>query len=343
MSNIKIAQIPKPRSHRTVNAPTAPVATQAPSAGVSSSVAAVKEMQKSILEFANVASSSDVTSMRGNQTGKQQAGQEYLGGSDPFGDFLATSVRESSPTGQQYLNVDVKSPNRSNTGIEDTGLRGIIDTIKRIGTPGSQGTEKSVDGVWGERTNNALKNISALANAMLHLANDMGISMPGLTDSTVETFNKYVPEKTSDLTENKKTAIAQALTKQIQNLSKVFGYFRKTVLENKQYRSYIDQNKSFIQYKQREETKDGRATLSDQEKKMTAGVSTTGIPDVRFSNVKNEANNWVSLNDLNNMDSFSQLMSRLGRDPKDTIQVKNTLNEITQALNAKQEKIDPGY
>lgn len=306
----------------------------------------VKEMQTAILEFANAASSSDVTNMKGNQTGKEQSGKEYLGGSDPFGSFLAQNyLNDSDPVGKQYVNVDVAgNNNRDKASIEDTGLRGIIDSIKRIGTPGAMG-EKSVDGVWQTRTNNALKNIYALGYAMLHLANDMGLALPGLDDNKLSELKKLIPENYTNVSQNEMGARAKALTAQIKDLTLVFGSFKKFVIDNKQYRSYIDQKKSFVQYKKKQDTKNGRDVLDENDKKIMGPEGMKPIPDVKLSNVKDEKNNWVSLADLNNMNSFSRMMQRIGRDPKSPEQVKQTLTEVSAALSGQPTApaIDPGY
>src|SRR5665213_843989 len=46
----------------------------------SSGFESIKTLQQAIIEFANVASASDITSMKGNQEGKQEGANEYLGG-----------------------------------------------------------------------------------------------------------------------------------------------------------------------------------------------------------------------------------------------------------------------
>src|ERR1700722_17420833 len=102
-----------------------PAPSAAPAAPASSprpgSFSAVKKLQQAILSFAEVASASDVTSMQGNQSGKQEgASGEYLGGSDPFGDFVAQHIRGAGQGGQ-YVNTDVSSQDRERMGIEDTG------------------------------------------------------------------------------------------------------------------------------------------------------------------------------------------------------------------------------
>lgn len=329
-----------PQEHPAERQRSAPVSYPVNQAG--SSFVAVKNLQNAILEFANTASSSDVTSMQGNQTGQQEsASGEYLGGSDPFGNFLAEHIQGKDDNGKQYVNTDVSSKDRSRMSIEDTGLRGIIDTIKRIGAPGH---ERGADGIWKMRTNNALHQIAKLMGTIRDLSKSMNVPIKNI-DVLVNTFIKSIPENYIDIKENNKSALAISLTNQIQQLTKIFSEFKNTVLNNKHLRQYIDQKKPFVQYKQK--TQNGRDTLSEEEQKIFTGAKP--IPGLQL------AKQQVSLYDLDNMNNFSQLMQRAGRNPKDKAEVQNTLAELSKALGSSAEyvaenqtltpsnKFDPGY
>lgn len=312
--NFGLPEAPSEPAQRPIQRPVA-----RPAQGGGSPFAAVKKLQEAILEFANVASSSDVTSMQGNQSGKQQsASGEYLGGSDPFGDFVAEHVKGEPGRGEQYVNTDVASPDRQRMGIEDTGLRGIIDTIKRIGTPGN---EKGVDGIWKMRTNNALHQISQLMSTIRDLAKSMSVPIQGI-DSLLKNLKDLVPNNYTDVRENEKGIIASTLADLVKEATSMFSEFRNAVLNNKHLRQYIDQKKSFVQYKQGPQN--GRDTLTEEEKKVFTGAKP--VPGLQL------AKQQISLYDLDNMNNFSQLMQRIGRNPKDKTQVQNTLTELSKAL-----------
>ena len=326
----------------------------APQGGYSSTFSSVKKLQEAIINFANKASDTDLTSMKGNnnqQTGNQQyetpnpnfddlkpespenpktiKNNEYLGGSDAFGKFLVNNyLGPSDPIGHQYLNVDVSGQkNREGASIEDTSMRGIIDSIKRVGAPGS---EKGVDGVWKERTNNAIKNIFALTYAIYQAAKAMNLTLPNLNDSILEEFKKLVPQKYTDVPPNEVADRADKLTDMIQSMTMVFKGFKDFVLKNKQYSQYINQTKPFAQYKQRQEPKNGTDVLTKDEQALASSYKTPFV--VPFKGRRGALNTNVFLSDLENMETVSALMKRIGRDPNNADQVKSTLNEVLHAI-----------
>lgn len=318
---------------------------------------AVKEMQKAILEFAAVASSTDITQFPGNSTGKEEGNQtynvnvkdpngyatdlpethkEYLGGSDPFGSFLVnTYLGKSDPVGKQYVTTDVAgNSNRDKASISDVNLRGIIETIKHIGTPGS---EKEADGIWQTRTNNALKNIYALGHAMFGFANDLKVTLQGYTESQLEDFKNFIPAKYTDLPKDKIAQTAADITQHLHALTEAFKSFQQTVLENKGFRSLIDQKKPFASYPKNNQ-KDSISLLSDKEKQVYTPNTFTAIPNLKLQNID------VTLHDLSTKEAFNDLMKRMGKDPNNVEQVKATLKQIQAKLNGeKVEAEGPGY
>lgn len=311
---------------------TVPVSARPP---LSSSFSSIKELQQAIIEFANVASASDVTSMKGNQEGQEQgASGEYLGGSDPFGNFLAQHVKSAPGSADQYVNTDLDSKQRGKTEIEDTNLRGIINDIKTIGSPGK---DKAPDGIWKQRTQHALQQILKLMMTIKNMATTMNIPIEGL-DKTVDSFAKNVPESYTSISDMDKGKLAPTLTAELKELSSLFSAFRTHVLSDKDLSPYINQKKSFVSYQKG--AQDGRSTLNEDEKKIFTG--NVPIPEVQL------AKSSVSLYDLDNMTNFSRLMQRSGRNPKDPAQVKNTLAELSRALGGEAQSVpeiqsEPGY
>jgi hypothetical protein len=298
---------------------------QQPSGGTtsSSSFASIKQLQQAILNFANVASSSDVTSMTGNQAGKQESSSgEYLGGSDPFGDFVASHIKEAPTSGQaqQYLNTDVASPDRSRMGIEDTGLRGIIDTLKRIGTPGK---ENAPDGVWKQRTNNALWQIAKVMVTIDNLSTAMQVPLEGL-GKLVAAFQQAIPKVYTDIDDQAKAQLAPELTKMVEQMTEFFGQFKNSVLSNKHLRKYIDQQKPFVQYQQK--TQSGTNALSPEEKQLYVSNVNTPIPNLQLGKTP------VSLVDLESMDNFKTLMQKAGLNTNDPVALQSALSQIAQGL-----------
>lgn len=291
-------------------------------AAPSSSFSSIKQLQQAILHFANAASSSDITSMTGNQSGKQEnsSSGEYLGGSDPFGDFVASHIKQAPGQAQQYLNTDVASPDRARMGIEDTGLRGIIDTIKRIGTPGK---EHAPDGVWKQRTNNALQQIAKVMAAIGQLSMALKVPLEGI-EKLVASFQQAIPKNYTDIDDQAKAQLAPELTKMIEQMTEFFGQFKNAVLSNKHLRQYIDQQKPFAQYQQK--TQAGTNLLSPEEKQLYVSNVNTTIPNLSLGKTP------VSLVDLESMDNFKMLMQKAGLKTDDPASLQSALSQIARGL-----------
>lgn len=292
----------------------------------------VKKMQSAILNFADIASKTDVTSLQGNQQGRLEGNQsralgneektindkEYLGGSDPFGNFILNNyIPKNSYTGKQYLNVDVVgNANREHASMMPQSLRGIIDSMKRVGTPGSSGTEKSIDGIWKTRTNNALHVIGDLVEAMLNFTNDMKKPVKGYSQQELDQYKKLVPNSYTDIKPDNVGERAQDLTSHIEKMTQFFQNLRPTIFENAQLRQYIDQKSSFSKYN----------FLPDDDKLFKRNISV---------NIGGKQIN-ISLNDLKNKEQFKSLIKTyFGElDPStETNVLKYVLSELKKQLD----------
>lgn len=301
----------------------------------------VKEMQKAILEFANVASETDVTSLPGQKSGLQYGNQsrslnpksdlevnengsysdttsqdkEFLGGSDPFGKFLVKQyINPKDIVGRQYTNVDVAGEKpRESASMENASLRGIIDSIKRIGAPGSN-SEKSVDGIWKNRTNNALKNIFALTSAMFSFVKDMNVNIPE-ADPKILDIKTLIPNNWTDLkTQQNASSVASKITPYIKQITKFFEALKTVVFKNPALLPYIDQTKSFESYD-----------------KVAVPVDMVDAK-VPLSFIANKDNAYITLRELSDKDSFNSFLQRLGKD-RLPVNEKAYLDAIEKELN----------
>lgn len=287
------------------------------------SLAAVKEMQQAILDFVGVAASTDITSMTGNQQGQQYGQQtraipstsmekdegemkaihdskddkEYLGGSDPFGNFLVQHYVKGDPVGRQYLNVDVSGNKaRSDASIENLNIRGLLDSMKRIGTPG---LEKKTDGIWQVRTNNALKNIFALTSGMLKFAQAMKLQVGGYTEDALKDFASKIPQSYTDLkTPNDVAEAAKQITPHIKAITKFFESLKTAVFNKPELRKFIDQKEAFVSYKKKIKIPD------TMQHKM--------LPNIRFDWIKDPNQNYILLSELSSINAFKEFLSRVG-------------------------------
>lgn len=264
----------------------------------------VVTMQQAILDFANIASSSDVTSMEGNKEGRQvgeqtratpiadnkaiqEAGKsgnlpggndgampleeqqklnqpsskenpggtggdkKTLRGSDAFGNFIIQNYIPRDGIGKQYTNVDVAGTGkREQAAIAPSDLRGIIDTIKRIGSPNIKG-ERVPDGQWGTRTNNSLHLIGDLIHAMLNFTKDMRVPVQGYTEQDLQDYKSKVPVDYKTLkTQADFSNAAKELIPHLRAMTEYFRFLNGKVFNNQQLRKYIDQKQSFTKYEQ---------------------------------------------------------------------------------------------
>lgn len=320
---------------------TAPAGSR-PVSSPSSSVPAVKEMQAAILNLANIASSSDVTSMQGNQEGKQVGQQtrnlpytdvggamlpgnpydndkEFLGGNDPFGNFIVQNyIPKDSVAGKQFLNVDVAGgKNRMDASIKPANLRGIIDSIKRVGTPGS---EKSVDGIWQSRTNNSLHLIADLVSAMINLTKDMRIPVEGFTEEQLKAFKAKIPAAYTEMKSPYDIAQrAKALTPDLNSIATFFTNLKPAVLENKEIRKFVDQKEPFAKY---------------VNSKFPGEMALFRLPGINLGLSTDPNKNQVSLNDLSSVEKFKEFVQRQGLAYNDNEQLKKILDMISKKLNA---------
>lgn len=312
-------------------------------------VPVVQEMQKAILHLADVASATDVTSMKGNQEGNQTGEQamlgpedkpqsrnlntsedpsrlKHLGGSDAFGKFILQNfIPKGGFISTQYLNTDVVgNAKRQNASMNPSNLRGIIDTMRRVGSPNIKG-EHTVDGLWQTRTNNALHVVGDLTEAMCKFVNSMGLnkSVIGYSLDYLEYFRKLVPAAYTDLKSSED--IADRATKLLPHLNAITSFFEslnKNIINNPEIREYIDQKKSFDKYEQMV-----TPTTSAPENNILKGK-------IKWNT--NPIENSINIKDLNSLDNFKKYIIRAtgyeGNITENRV-IKSYLDDLSKLLN----------
>lgn len=321
----------------------------------------VVRMQQAILDLATIASSTDVTSMTGNQEGRMTGNQsravpvadnkailetgakpdgampleeqqklyeetkdkkKHLGGSDALGKFIIQNyIPAESYIGKQYLNVDVAGgANRENAAMPPKDLRGIIDTIKRVGSPNAKG-EKTVDGVWQNRTNNSLHVIGDLVQAMLKFTEDMKLPVQGYTEKDLQAFKGLVPADWHDVKSQEEfSSKSKELMPHLKSMTDYFRNLNGRVFNNTNLKNYINQKVSFDKVQKAPHLGDKRIS---------------GVPGVQFDFIKEPAKNWISLQELSSLDEFKKFVDRVGYSGKDPATVKKILNMVSEKLNSK--------
>lgn len=282
---IDIGDIDAPRSRMSLDRGKKPVPT-APASGLSTSSVAVKGMQQSILDFASAISSINLNSMKP---------QEHT--DDSFGNFLT----------EQYLGAATPG-----------ALDNIAAQMKRIGAPGSH---DQADGIWGNNTNQALKNITAVTRAMFGLAKDLQYPLQGYTEEQLENLEKLIPNSYTSLKNpNDKETRAKEITNHIQTLAMLFRSFKQGVMKNPQLKSFVEKKKSFLNIPQSSQS--AHDVMNEEEKKIYE----------QYKSVPLQPSNATML-DLLSLESFKIYMSQNKMDPNNPEEIKKALDQISSTLS----------
>lgn len=185
--------------------------------------------------------------------------KERSGGTNPVGHFLMNNYVKTQ--GHQYATVDmIEEQGRETQGIgsiEAKDLRGLVATIKQLGTPGpivppKPGDKKPVgrgenvpDGIWDIRTNNSLKNIAALIGGVLNFTKDIGKTIQGYNQGDLNEFVQFIPKDPDTISKEDKETIAADYLQHINAMTKFYENFKTQVLENQSYKKLMTQQDAF--------------------------------------------------------------------------------------------------
>jgi len=232
-------------------------------------------MQQALINFAKDISSNNIdVADRNTEKG------EFLTGSNPFMNFLVTSyLNKAKVSGKQFVDTDLRQPTRTDTAKDNDNFKGVLATINRIGTPGA---EQRPDGIWGPRTNNALKQVAGLAHTMLEVKKDMGLGISGYSDTDLSELQSAIPNDINSVKNiNDKISKAMIIAKSLDKLRALYDDFRETILNNQTYRAHIAQEKPLVV----EKGKSPQITLTDQDvqsyvahKNIPFTINIDGIP-----------------------------------------------------------------
>lgn len=201
-------------------------------------LAPVKQMQQALVNLSKDIASHNIMDAADRTTAKG----DLLTGSNPFLNFLVSSyMNVAKTTGKQLVNTDEKQPVRMDTAKMNDNFKGVLQTITRIGTPGS---ERAPDGNWGPRTNNALKQIYSLAYALTKVTEDMGVKLSSMYgEQDLLEFYNNIPQEPNQINVHEKVKRAAVLAKNLDKLRALYDSFRETIFNNPTYKAHISQEK----------------------------------------------------------------------------------------------------
>jgi len=202
-------------------------------------IPAVAEMQQAIIALSKDIASQDVL-----HSAKTDGNLQQIEGADPFLNFLVTNYMQAAPkTGQQVVSGDMGMPIKQETTTKLENFKGMLNTLKNIG---SRGSEQTPDGIWGFRTNNALNNIYALAYTLMHVQKDINIEPSIYTEEDLIELHDNIPEDSKVLTTDQKVLSAIVITKNLNKFRAVYDSFREKVLNNPTLKSKITQEQPLL-------------------------------------------------------------------------------------------------
>jgi len=164
-------------------------------------------------------------------------------GRDAFSTILINRMRGAKTKGVEF------DPNQSKTKMQDKNpsdlksLFVVLDSLRRIGAGKDEGNP---DGAWGPRTNNGLKNIASVAEALNKLGTELAMQSQAFDPSHMEQLNSLIPESDKEIDQNEKVKRAPVIAKLLAGVQALVLDFKDQILANPNYAVFIDDQKSLF-------------------------------------------------------------------------------------------------
>ncbi len=206
-------------------------------------------------------------------------------GKDMFSNFMVGNyLRRADVKGVEYDTDPKRTKMLEKKPSDLKSMFIILDTIKRVG---NERKESFADGNWGPRTNNALKNISAIADAIIKLGGELGMESRSFDPGKVKELNGLIPEKDSDVSLQEKITRAPKITQILDGVRALFLDFKQQVLMDPTYRNFIEGKAPIMTFGP---AKEKGVEASEGEKPILADLQQAGVrsryvnhPDAIFS------------------------------------------------------------
>lgn len=218
-------------------------------------VGPVMEMQKSIQNFARVATS--------YKKAPPVPGRNQSVIQDPkkdFNDFISEQYTNGSGIHGVEFNPDADATsNDSKLPTDNIEMKNVLDGLSRIG---SSKSEKQPDGLWDFRTQNAVMQVYALADALVQVTTFIAApaqqARNNFTAADLSKFSSAIPKIKNYLDPHKVNDFlkkipkddlsnrAEIITDLVDKLSYFYKYYYNTVLTHPAYTAAIDQKAPLI-------------------------------------------------------------------------------------------------
>ncbi len=253
-------------------------------------IPAVQEMQRAMQDLANAVMRDAQSATMARKPGdalQPTANPEVMAAKKGFNDFIAEQYLgglDSDKKGVEWSTdksvTSLPAKQESQTDIYE--LDAVMDTFRRIGMGVK---EFNPDGVWGPRTDNALRNMMGFAYALLQVEGDFGLKNPGYTYDNWKQFQQLLSGYTIDasgrnsMPANEQAARAAQITKHLKAIANMYtNQFRTGVLARPEFRPLLEGNRSFEKYDSSGTDKD---ILTPQEQAL-ANLPTAKVTGISF-------------------------------------------------------------
>lgn len=201
----------------------------------------VRKMQEAIKQLAL-----DVVSEMQGKGGTDPTSQKNQGARDSFGAFLArTFMRNSNVSAVEYS----PDPNKKKISDKDPTaahkMSWVMDTMERIG---HTNTEFSADGVWGPRTQAALVNVIAFANALFQVAQAFNVPVKSYNEGYLRQLAPIAEATSKELTPEDKKQDAPVIAKHVTLIRKMYEEIKNQVLNIPRYQTYIEADTPYLSH-----------------------------------------------------------------------------------------------
>lgn len=214
---------------------------QAPGMSSGKVTSPIIDMQKALISLANAVTAQlnpEPLSDRSSQQGQRAEGR------DSFADFIAKTYMRNGRVPAQEFSPDPDKKNiHDKEPREVSKMSWVMDTMKRIG---GEKNELKVDGVWGPRTNAALRNVCAFAHGLFELASAFHAEQNAYSQKNLEYLNESIPQKDTDINITEKISRADDITKHINGIQQMYEQLKESILQNPQYKDYIEGTKPYV-------------------------------------------------------------------------------------------------
>lgn len=247
----------------------------------------IKDMQTALVTLSNDMMSHPIQRQDASSTANRDV--------DPFMNFLVTSYMSQSPIkGKQTAKANIDAQTQMGTATESDNFKEVLNSISHIG---SATAAQKPDGIWGEKTNNALKQVYALGHMLLQTQRTMQLKTD-YKDDDLAKFAKFIPEHSNDFDLNLKLRIAPFIVQDIGKLKSLYDSFKQQVLDNPARSALITGTKPLISGKNVLDTRTG---LDDAHTALFAQYK-----DTPLSVTINKVQTKITPADLVGINAFNQ-------------------------------------